>query len=247
MPSARIACKGCTRPFPTLLGYRAHIKQTTNPLCVAVRRQLAAANRKHYASLADNEVDSDSQESSTSTSGLSDTNSRESEHVDISEPEPCSFGGDFFGGPEVYEDEFFGQEDDEQADLDMGDSEGDSDIEGEITAELEDDVWEPVRGVTTNMPLAATTINENLNDDDEAGEAKVAVEEMRARKIADEIVAAAGHGVKPASTVRYSEVHRSSKVGQILVNEQTADERYQRTVGQTNPWDPLSPQRPTGN
>ena len=98
------------------------------------------------------------------------------------------------------------------------------------------------------MPLDATDHNgAGLADiDEDASLEAAALAEVQARKIADQIIAAAGHGVKAASTVHYSEVHRLSKVGQVLLNEETSDERYQSTVGSSNPWALLC-LRPTGN
>lgn len=248
MPMTRITCKGCTRPFPTITGYRSHLFQTTNILCVAIRHKVAAANGKRLAALVDSEDDSsDSNTSSTSSasSGI------ESDGIDLSEPEACAFAGDFFGGPDEYEDDLFGQYEDGQDgregdaadDEEMGDIDPGSDVEDEDTAELEADIWDPVReGVPLNIPLATTTDNDTsapTNLDEEAELEQTAMAEMQARKIAEEIIAAAGHGVKPARTVRYSEVHRSSKVGQVLVNEGTSDEHYQSTVGKSNPWAPF--------
>ncbi len=245
MPLTRITCKGCTRPFPSITGYRSHLAQTQNALCVAVRNQLAAANGKRSSSASD----------TSSTSSATDTESPDSESEgDTAEcqEEARAFDGDFFGGPEVYRDELFGQEEDgEDANEDdtltdhvMGDDDiyDRSDDEDEITAELEDDAWEPVReGVPSNAPLPATDDANSVpgTDGEEVDEARAAQAEMQARKLADHIAAAAGYGVKPASTVQYSAVHRSSKVGQVLIQEETSDERYKTTVGDANPWAPF--------
>lgn len=247
MPATRITCKGCTRPFPTITGYRSHLFQTRNALCIAVRHKLAIANGKRLAARVDSEDDrSNSNSDTSSTFSATDSTDSKNEGVGLSEPESRKFAGDFFGGSDVYEDDLFGQDEDGQDmgqggvadEEDMGDLDLASDVEDEITAELEGDIWDPVR---ETMPLAAAANNTsaptNLDEEDNLEQAAIA--EMQARKIAEDIIAAAGHGMKPASTVRYSEVHRSSKVGEVLVNEGTSDERYQTTVGKSNPWAPF--------
>ncbi len=103
---------------------------------------------------------------------------------------------------------------------------------------------EPVReGVPLNVPLAAT---------DDVNTAPTTSEEGRpgtggaGRNAGEEDggpnCCCSGYGVKPASAVRYSTVHRSSKVGQVLIKEETSDERYQSTVGDANPWAPFASQ-----
>lgn len=201
------------------------------------------------AALVESEDDpSHSDTSSTfSATGSSDS---ESEGADLPEPGACKFDGDFFGGLDVYEDDSFGQDEDGQDtrqggvadDEEMGDVDPASDVEDDITAELEADIWEPVReGVPSTIPVAEAEHNTlaptNLNEEAELEQAALA--EMHARQIAEEVIAAAGHGVKPASTIRYSDVHRSSKVGQVLVNEGPSDEQYQSAVGKSNPWAPF--------
>ena len=225
MPATRTTCNGCNRPFPSIIGYRSHLFQTRDPLCVAVRKRLAAANGQQPAHETQNADDSEATYSDT-TSTASSTESSDTESQDEEAP---AFGGDFFGGPEEYKDDLFGQEEAGRDDGHEGDVDNDeemgaldefrgSDIEDELTAELEDDMWDPVRErVPSNVPLNTTNHNQAqpAHVDEDADLEAAVLAEVQARKTADEIVAAAGHGVKPASTIRYSEVHRSSKVARL--------------------------------
>lgn len=234
-------------------GYLSHLRQSRNPLCQQARRQIHASNGElsTFPRNSDSEENDSDTESSSSSNCASDTSDGSNPTVgnDRASAEACAFAGDFFGGPEAYADEGFGQEEGTHDEGDVTDVEGalDSD-EDEIAAELEADAWEPLReGVPANIPLSAVA-EEGFRDPMDIEEGPTAADhehaaflEMQARTIAETIIAGAGHGVKPASTVRYSEVHRASRVGQVLVNERTSDQRYESTVdSKSNAWAPFA-------
>jgi len=234
MASDTTTCSGCDITF-SLRGYRSHLAQTRDPLCLAVLDKLRKANDA-YEQLTNTEQ--------TAASG-----------DDSTEVEAVPFQGDAFGTEEDYAMDTFGQLGDEYDDTNSGldntgpttlsDDEDGNDEMAHMVAELEKS-WEPHREGAPHLAVA----REDHNDEPGNVEVQPNLEgeenadsdgEGDRRHNIGRFIIGDGYGVKPTVRIRYSDKYPNARAGQPLSREETRDSGYASALGGgDNPWAPFN-------
>ncbi|KAF9522133.1 hypothetical protein CPB83DRAFT_872088 [Crepidotus variabilis] len=208
-------CCGCGNWFSSAVYYGSHLAQTKNPLCKAVLHE-------QFAAYSDEDEDSSMPE-------------------DDPTPQVIPFGGNIFGIASDYQNDDFGQLDNNE---DEDDTQGRNEDEDAAQRQNKDDEEEDMEQRKMNETLeAAWERPRPIPEDDGSLGMGTDVDEDEEGFAFDAAARASVEARFDACTshiVRYSSLHPRSNVGAVVSTGQHVDGSYSSSLGSnSNPWAPF--------